>query len=710
MSFGMTTPVGHLDFYPNGPPLLQPGCLRDTLLSVRNGIQRGLEHSSLSIAFLETIRYLTACDHQRSHEWFIESITNRQCVFVGVRCNEFEGLINGRCTCDNSKSACAIMGINADQMYANNVHEDLWPVKSAHQTASHPQPPSPAPTSRLNDLQQQLGRPMTKDQVYSRLKQHAHSLRYPAVSPMVDIHPDGDTEDGHTDAYEGLETIAARDAAFVEYLRATMLAPAHQLVMQRRHDWPMNQLQKPPTTLDDQLETRGANHLFDDLDTALSNQDPFANTQHPPHYQPPVRLLSDLDRDIETWYEDSSRWYLKTHHRPHYCVNQYQVLVFIGPLRTSTGMKHIRANLLISIIGSRGQLLNQRFVPRSAKLDSFTMQPFFIILDGTYSLGAIKSVAIAWEARTDIDPVQATISFQSPLLDNAQALLPPPFKAKHPWLSETLKYDHTDAFKWMPQRYGSLLEPIQRPFLEKFAPATEMSLFRRSSAERRSSSQDTAILAPIKPKFQRDECSSSIGKRNNKKKGLRGQCTTTATRRQDGEDELDGYMQDLLLTTGMAEAKLPIGSSAHELQLEDLEKVATQQLFELAANNIKHHGARDYDVQPSQPIQVLDSNLQQNLHPALRAPIFEEMYNAGDQITAELHNVGIHLDRYPEDSIVVSQVVISPLRATYGKGGKTGKVFCSPHPGYRLQRERTVRLVPNLFGKCHNLHESIRIH
>lgn len=658
MSFGMTTPVGHLDFYPNGPPLLQPGCLRDSLLSVQNGIQRGLEHSSLSIAFLESIRYLTACDHQRSHEWFIESITNRQCVFVGVRCDQFEGLINGRCTCDSSPSACAIMGIHADQMYVNNLHEDMWPLQAKRNKPApginRPHPSMSPALGRLkgtNPVYHQLGRPSTKSQMYGQMKQHAIHLRHPPEPDLLD--------ELQLDDLDSL-----RDDALIEYFRFNLLtAPEAQLAPP---------IQRPDANLNMAMRRSSSELAEDEFHTLFEGI--HVENNHYGAFDGHPKLLSDVDRDIESWYEDSSRWFLKTNNRPNYCANQYQVLVFIGPLKTTTGHRHVRANLILSVIGTKGQLMNQRFVPRSSNIDSFTMQPFFILLEGSYSLGDILSVAIGWEARLDPDPIQATISFQNNLLEEIQSVIPT-YQARHPWLSETLKYDHSAGFQWHPPSVASELLPNVGIELETSKRADHdrgqqapQKIERRSLAPGLSNHLDPGCPHPD-GNLELDQCS-----------------VAALVQHEQMEMASSSPIDELLSGEGVL---------AENDYIDDLLEPESN-----PKQNVNYRRPKE------EPFLSFEDN-NPDTKASHQAPINEQianhetLLNAESQITAKLHNIGVNLDRDYEDSIVVNQVVVSAVQANYGKTGtKVAKTFCPPSPNYRLGRDITVKLVANLVGNC----------
>lgn len=622
MSFGMTTPVGHVDFYPNGPPLLQPGCLRDTILSARNGIRRGLEYSSLSVAFMEAIRYLTACDHQRSHEWFVESLTNRQCLFVGVRCNDFDGLINGRCTCDDSPSACAIMGIHADQMYLNRVHNDLWPLKSASESgsgsgsASNANYPSPLRAGHNSQAYVTTGAELfPKDEIYSQMKHFASKKRQPkSAAPTYDEFLLSD--------FAGI-----RDPTFIRYLLTNFISSESPVQVQFSGSpaiEPINSVHSIHSINPNDLNPWNVDEL-ELLLHSTSSSSPF-ESNHILEANHQVRhplLMSDMDRDIEQWYEDSSRWYLKTNNRPSYCVNQYQVLVYMGPLVTETGHDYLKANLIISIIGSRGKLINQRFVPRAARLSSFTLQPFFIILEGSYSLGNIVSVAVAWEARRDPDPVQATVSFNSGTLDVAQSMWPT-YKLKHPLLSETIKFDFTGAFQ--PYTWGPYIRRADQPEPHKLNP-------------KEASSMDENIhTIPIDDNPTNSVTSTSLSPNYN--------------------DSLHHKPKKL------SPKSQPIQQ--------------TKKIFNTKPNTNSQHEAQS------------KSRLERRIQ-----------VKKDSKITAKMHNFDPMTDILLQNSIVIKQVTINPVRATYGQyGPTTGKKFCPPYPNFRLRQDHSTRLQPAIMGTC----------
>lgn len=71
--YGMSQPVGHLDFYPNNGKE-QPGCdLTEGPLVPLTLVKQGLEEAS---------RVLVACNHVRAIKLFTESI-NGKCPYIG---------------------------------------------------------------------------------------------------------------------------------------------------------------------------------------------------------------------------------------------------------------------------------------------------------------------------------------------------------------------------------------------------------------------------------------------------------------------------------------------------------------------------------------------------------------------------------------------------------------------------------------------------
>lgn len=90
--------MGHADFYINKANF-QPGCeenedLPSFIQVSRNNLKEG--------------KIMPACSHKRAFKYYIESLDVNGCKFVGVRCEDLEELLKGRC--------------GANQDYENQYH------------------------------------------------------------------------------------------------------------------------------------------------------------------------------------------------------------------------------------------------------------------------------------------------------------------------------------------------------------------------------------------------------------------------------------------------------------------------------------------------------------------------------------------------------------------------------------------------------------
>ncbi|XP_041358980.1 inactive pancreatic lipase-related protein 1-like [Gigantopelta aegis] len=107
--FGMRSPVGHMDFYPNGGHY-QPGCETDTISNVlSDAINHGIEDAEV----------VMGCSHDRAVHLFIESI-NSQCHFTGYTCSSMEDFRHGICYhCGNRP--CPSMGYKASHYKSRGI-------------------------------------------------------------------------------------------------------------------------------------------------------------------------------------------------------------------------------------------------------------------------------------------------------------------------------------------------------------------------------------------------------------------------------------------------------------------------------------------------------------------------------------------------------------------------------------------------------------
>ncbi|KAG8226439.1 hypothetical protein J437_LFUL015107 [Ladona fulva] len=91
---GMAGELGHVDFYPNGGTIAQPGC-------------EDIFFQSQIISFLITV----GCSHRKSWQYFMESIKDPG-GFVAVQCSSWEEFERGECIKD--RASIANMGIGAN--------------------------------------------------------------------------------------------------------------------------------------------------------------------------------------------------------------------------------------------------------------------------------------------------------------------------------------------------------------------------------------------------------------------------------------------------------------------------------------------------------------------------------------------------------------------------------------------------------------------
>lgn len=107
---GITQPVGHIDFYPNGGRN-QPGCNEGVLNSIT--LERG--------SFFRGIKRFLGCNHIRSYEYFVESI-NTRCPFIASPCSSWDKFQEGKCF-DCINQYCPKFGLDAQP---GNYHASVY--------------------------------------------------------------------------------------------------------------------------------------------------------------------------------------------------------------------------------------------------------------------------------------------------------------------------------------------------------------------------------------------------------------------------------------------------------------------------------------------------------------------------------------------------------------------------------------------------------
>ncbi|XP_061546351.1 inactive pancreatic lipase-related protein 1-like [Phycodurus eques] len=106
LGLGMSQPIGHIDFYPNGGELM-PGC------NANKGSSSNLD------AIWEGTKRFDACNHVRAYQYYQESMVKPQ-GFVGFPCSNATSFAAGKCfPCATDK--CPLMGRYADRFSLTNI-------------------------------------------------------------------------------------------------------------------------------------------------------------------------------------------------------------------------------------------------------------------------------------------------------------------------------------------------------------------------------------------------------------------------------------------------------------------------------------------------------------------------------------------------------------------------------------------------------------
>ncbi|XP_026751482.1 pancreatic lipase-related protein 2-like [Galleria mellonella] len=101
--FGISEPIGHVDFYPNGGST-QPNC------------KSGKSQQSDGDDMYRNVVGYVSCNHERSHAYFTESISP-SCPFLGIQCDSYESFLDGNCTSCDNKHYCIPMGYHSYNVY-----------------------------------------------------------------------------------------------------------------------------------------------------------------------------------------------------------------------------------------------------------------------------------------------------------------------------------------------------------------------------------------------------------------------------------------------------------------------------------------------------------------------------------------------------------------------------------------------------------------
>ncbi|XP_047985916.1 pancreatic triacylglycerol lipase [Leguminivora glycinivorella] len=101
---GMSEAIGHVDFYPNGG-VIQPGCKK-----VDNHV------TTLNDDMYKWMVKSVGCNHERSYEFFTESISP-SCPFMFIQCESYEAFLAGNCTSCSQTQLCIPMGYHSYKAY-----------------------------------------------------------------------------------------------------------------------------------------------------------------------------------------------------------------------------------------------------------------------------------------------------------------------------------------------------------------------------------------------------------------------------------------------------------------------------------------------------------------------------------------------------------------------------------------------------------------
>lgn len=102
---GLSEPIGHVDFYPNGGHT-QPGC--------NQRVEQYIEERQ---SFFWGLQQFLGCDHMRSADLFTESISSKE-PSVAIACESYEKYLDGDCfTCGVGDHHCIKFGYLSHDSY-----------------------------------------------------------------------------------------------------------------------------------------------------------------------------------------------------------------------------------------------------------------------------------------------------------------------------------------------------------------------------------------------------------------------------------------------------------------------------------------------------------------------------------------------------------------------------------------------------------------
>ncbi|XP_052738442.1 pancreatic lipase-related protein 3-like [Bicyclus anynana] len=111
--------LGHADFFANGGKK-QPGC-NDKLIYLES-IRRG------DLKLGET---LPGCSHKRSLKYYLETLINQSCNFLGIACQSYKDFLKGKCSCGVNTESCLRLNTPRPPRSFNNSYRYYFVTSSS---------------------------------------------------------------------------------------------------------------------------------------------------------------------------------------------------------------------------------------------------------------------------------------------------------------------------------------------------------------------------------------------------------------------------------------------------------------------------------------------------------------------------------------------------------------------------------------------------